>query len=446
MGARDAVYIAVMAWSSIRPSTMLALALLVGGCRKETVTTTPFAPEQNGGMDDGGSSSSGDDVGPPGPNTPLPDFCTAFASALLRDCSCAMPDERGSQFASAYYCEAVAREVASGDLVYDPSHAASCFAAAQAAACSTATPDWTECRAALAGKVAAGQPCRTGSPLETGRPPAVSPCAPGLFCMRSAANACDGVCTALPAIGQSCHDPLVCVGRSCATPCVSGAVCNGATGLCEAPAARDQPCGGDSGTTCAPGLYCATTDAGATDAGATDAGATDAGATDAGATDAGATDAGATDAGTTGAGTTGTCQPQKDFSSPCAQDLECAPPNVCLLGSGGSGGQCAALELAVAGGACSPSGNPACTCSSACGGDGTCIALAEPGSPCDIGDNTAVAVCHGGYCDTAVDAAAGGLCRPVFSVGHACGNDGQCGAYGACDPTSMQCVPFCFTQ
>jgi hypothetical protein len=344
---------------------------------------------------------SGDDGGALGTNPSLTDFCNALAPWLFRDCSCSQPDDRGSQFVAAYYCDALSREVAQGNIAYDASQAGACVAAARTASCApSGSADWSTCHATLSGKVAAGQACLAASPLLTPATPLVSPCAAGLFCMPSSkTDACSGVCIALPKTGASCRNPVVCVSRSCTIPCAPGAVCNAQTGMCEAPASTGQPCGGTSGSICADGLYCQPTDG----------------------------------------GTSGACQP-KAASGPCTQQDQCASPNICSMTADGSAaGQCVAAQYAQAGDPCSPFGNPVCGCSTACGADGTCAALPDPGSPCDF-TNQIYGDCHGGFCDTS-DAGAG-LCRPIFSASHPCTTDAQCGAYGHC--ATQQCIAACY--
>jgi hypothetical protein len=345
---------------------------------------------------------SGDDGGL-GPSPALADFCNALAPWLFRDCSCTQPDDRGSQFVAAYYCDALSREVAQGTIAYDASQAGACVAATQAASCTaSAAADLSACHATLAGKLPAGQACLAVSPLLTPATPLVSPCATGLFCMPSSkTDACAGVCTALPTKGASCRNPIVCIGRSCTVPCAPGAVCNAQSGMCEAPATSGQPCGGTSGAICADGLYCQAGDGGAA----------------------------------------GVCRP-RSASGACTQQDECAPPDICSMTADASAsGQCVAIQYAEAGDPCSASANPVCGCSTACGTDGTCATLPDPGSPCDFAAPGAGA-CNGGYCN--LDDAGGGVCRPIFSAGHPCTGDAQCGAYGHCGGATQQCVASCY--
>ena len=384
------------------------------------------------GRDGGGASvdasSSGSGGGGPsvGPAPALAEFCGALSSAWQHDCSCDHRDPNGDVLVPQYLCDAVARDVADGTLVYDATKAQACVDAIAAAnsctpgAASAALPDTSVCAQALQGRIAQGQPCRWGGPVDNlAIFTSLSECASGLFCAYSD-NVCTGTCRPKAAHGQECPG-IACGGNATGncqtTPCADpGDFCQPGSGTCEAIPSLGQACGSGYNPygPCTPGLYCAYPPSSAIRP-------------------------------------PGVCQAQVD-SGMCnpGQPLACGFGTVCTQDGGVGFGQCEPFVYAKPGEACGSSLSPqrecACGAEYGCGAHDTCVAFAEPGSPylVDGGLESSEWQCHDGYCDRTgpVD---GGLCRAFVPPGSACDAAAPCGA-GTCDTDAGRCVPTCYSS
>ncbi|MCC6646007.1 MAG: hypothetical protein IT374_10605 [Polyangiaceae bacterium] len=122
-------------------------------------------------------------------------------------------------------------------LTYDAAKAQACLDAYRAGGCAQLdmrAP--AACNEVFGGKGAAGDACQIGAE-----------CSPGMFCQAGAA--CPGKCAALQAAGAACTDD---------DQCADGLKCTG--GVCAAPAAEGEACGGGTKLDCKSGLACAGAD------------------------------------------------------------------------------------------------------------------------------------------------------------------------------------------
>jgi hypothetical protein len=187
-------------------------------------------------------------------------FCNAVLQAdatYLSMCLGGAASAWDAQLTAGTTCTAVAAAVSAGRVTYDPTKASACLAATTALGCdagaSTSAMGLTDCKAALAGTVAANGTCYNSVD-----------CAGTNFC--SGLGATGGSCTG------TCK-PLVAAGATCAAgdQCVSGYVCGSAGGdagtslacVTSTPAnlaASGAACGYNSTTkvnvSCAAGLVC----------------------------------------------------------------------------------------------------------------------------------------------------------------------------------------------
>jgi hypothetical protein len=411
---------------------------LAAACGRSASTTSAGGADAGDSAAAGAVASDGAPLGPSsaydgealGSSPSLTEFCRALVAAASRGYVTAHPeacdpvaDPADLQYGPQAFCDVMAREVASGHLVFDPSKAAACVAAAQTAGASMSRDvDLPECRAAVAGQLAAGQPCHYGSPLETsvgiplalGGRPLISACASGLYCAEGpldaspAAQMCGGVCTAIPKANEPCALTNGC--SYCSQPCAQGSVC-GSSGngmLCVPRATEGGECDFSSVEMCEDGLFCSLVVTGSSPYHRV-------------------------------------CRPQLSASAPCSDPAydECAPPNVCYAApDSDAGASCVAVPILQPGEVCSPSGPAPCACPSVCL-DGKCTAVLGAGaSPC-LMFNTDVLPCRGGTCDGREGD--GGTCVANLRPGDPCDPSlpGACG-YEACDPTSQRCVPSCF--
>jgi hypothetical protein len=383
---------------------LVAAALATASCGRSAQTTNP-------GADSAAPNAGADSAAPIGLGSQFADFCTALAAALYKPCPfpClpADPIDKDLPIAGAYYCDALQKEVASGHLLFDPTHAAACLASFKDVSCRYgAGPDdhLSECRAALKGTIPAGQSCRWGSPVETSTSTAtlhselgITTCSEGLYCIGAPGAGkghCPGVCSPLAKIGESCIS----------SACVGGAACF-PDGTCQPHIGLGGVCPGVAYNFCDYGLYCEFQDAGVS-----------------------------------------TCQPAHT-SGPCYGN-DCAPDYACAEALYMPPGQCVPVRVPL-GEACSPHDWPQCGCASYCAADnsdagtGTCKAWVEVGSPCGANERD----CNGGTCSGGLNG--GGTCQAWLLPGEPCGTgpgSGSCYLEDECDLTTHTCVPLCFGQ
>ncbi len=428
--------------SALRAACFVLAPLMAAACGQAALTTG------DGGPDAGEAVALGD-AASLGPSPTLAAFCNALVSATWAspaappDACDPVADPADEQYTLQAYCDVMEREVASGRLVFDPSHAAACVTAAQAAAAQPSRDvDVPECRGAAAGQLGAGQSCHYGSPLELsvgiglavdGRP-LISTCASGLYCAQAALAAdaspsalmCDGVCAAIGKVNEPCPTARGCNATYCAGPCEQGSVCassrdaalldassadasSGNGILCVQRPKEGEPCDVTAVEMCADGLFCSLL--------------------------------------VTGSDPYQTvCRAQVAAETPCSRSgvrPVQAPPNVCYAAPGSdAGARCVPVPLLQPGESCSLEGPAQCGCPNECI-DGTCVAAKNVGgSPCTFGGATELP-CRDGTCDpTEGD---GGTCVANLAPGMPCDPafPSACG-WETCDQTSQRCTPQCF--
>ncbi|MCA9514733.1 MAG: hypothetical protein KC635_07320 [Myxococcales bacterium] len=269
--------------------------------------------------------------------------------------------------------------VAAGRITFDGAAFSRCLATARAT-CDVSLDAVPDCRAAFAGTVAPGGACRVDDE-----------CAGG-FCDGNQGGDCDGVCKALPGIGEACPDYRCRVGSELAA-CLDG--------LCVVVSRTTAQLGEtcdvltDAATlpTCAAGLVCGYGDVGQN-----------------------------------------ACVAPLPSGSPCTSSRLCPEGELCVDGT------CAAVALAVtAGAACSVDGVSAPFCNPmsrlSCI-DGTCQPWGNgaAGTVCPQGSDSPNVCATGLWCD------ATSRCADRKADDLPCDNDAEC-LSGTCDYVSGTCQP-----
>lgn len=278
-------------------------------------------------------------------------------------------------------CEDVVASVAAGRLRYEPSAARSCLQAIAAAAGCSGFDDGP-CRAALAGRMALGDPCYLDMLTDE--------CAAGTFCERPTvpvAEVCpSGVCRAEGVLGANCMNDEECARYSLTWlhPYPSWQ-CGGPGRGCTTLASVGEPCGpGSAKYSCQEPAVC---------------------------------------------GDDGTCQ-QPPSSGPCLT-LRCGAGTSCIGWGPDSTGTCEPVRSV--GGPCGPKSYE-CGWFLRCSEAGVCMDFPRPGEPCDE-SMPEFSDCLAGRC-------VGGICKRLGGLGDPCGPGiGGCGHGTMCEGNS--CLSGC---
>jgi hypothetical protein len=319
-------------------------------------------------------------------------FCQSVRMAMVsRLGSCdGIPPVIAKQLLNIDPCAAWEGAIAAGTLLFDATNASACATALQAQtwACDAdAVPDI--CNGVLQGLVATGGACNMAR-QET----FFTECQSGEICLPGGgSNACQGTCTNLALLGQSCAS----------VPCTAGETCDLTTFTCAPKGSNGDACGGAANRACGQGLYCNDLVDG------------------------------------------GTCQPQHAKGNCTTQttQIECTPPNQCVYGFDIVG---TCQPLLQPGDACT-NGDFDCPNTMHCAGDNTCQPGASIGQPCLVTGDGEQILCVTGTCNTNAGTIANPNCT-TLALGATCVQSADCGPNTLCAVGSTdsfpRCTPTCF--
>ena len=366
----------------------------------DSIAPDSFAPDTH-------ASDIADATGAGG--IPLADLVTAVLDAHCDPAGC-QGHAGGAGFLTTAACRAflgdsatagVAALVAkaqAGQLAYDPVQAAACVAhhRSQCRFAFAPAPPPPPCRAMFTGTAQPGAACDAGDDCASE------------WCDRTEAPAahCKGVCRDPVGLGQACTETA---------GCVQGLACIGATCQADLPGGSGAACGeptGDSGATCAAGLYCDVS------------------------------------------GAQPTCQPQRKPGAPCDDTGACLPGTTCFFRRSGpslcqphasTGQLCSGFDARTGpGGGCVAGLVCATLDPDAEVPEHRCLPRVALGQPCQVQAQCGAkdAVCAGAALGKA------GVCQLVPKLGETCWPAAQCCGQGlvcfpgaACDPGTERCVP-----
>ena len=353
------------------------------------------AGAHGGATGKGGGGSAGSGAG----GQPLDAGSDAISPALISFCQ----SMRGVMVSRLGACDGIASVIAqqllnvdpcgawetgveAGTLLFDATDATACLTALQSLACDAdALPNI--CSNVLRGLVATGSACNMARQLAF-----FTECQSGAICFPGGANACQGTCTNLALLGQSCATAA----------CTSGEGCNLGTNTCATKGGNGDACGPPGYVACGQGLYCTDLVGG------------------------------------------GTCQPQHATGTCTAQNeqIECTPPAQCVYGFNITG---TCQPLLQPGDSCT-NGDFDCPNTMHCAASNTCQPGAAIGQPCLVDGDGEQILCVVGACNTNAGTIANPVCTTI-APGATCVENADCGPNALCAPGSdsfPRCTSACF--
>ena len=341
-----------------------------------------------GGTAGSGAGGQTRDAGNDAISPALVTFCQSMRGAMvsrLGMCN-GIPSVIAQQLLNVDACAAWETGVEAGTFLFDATDASACLTAVESLACDAdALPNI--CSGVLRGLIPTGSACNMARQVAF-----FTECLPGAICLPGTSNACQGTCTDMAQLGQSCAT----------VPCTSGESCDLSTRTCADKGGNGATCGPPGLVACGQGLYCSNLVTG------------------------------------------GTCQPQHATETCAAQSeqIECTPPNQCVTGFNITG---TCQPLLQPGDPC-VNGDFDCPVTMHCAGNNTCQPGAAIGQPCLVTGDGEQILCVAGTCNTNAGTIANPVCTTI-APGATCVQNADCGPNALCAATSdsfTRCSATCF--